>query len=353
MSLLAFGIRTRRREWSYVSRVELTRELKDAISESHLRKSFRLRKENPLLSRACGMAARLFDHGRDGFNTKLLSWTADTQKAMLLDMSVSGTFLKLITGGVTNASPAVYTSATHGFSNTDVLVVGGVLGNLSTNQTGLANSVATNTFQLQTLEGLTVAGSGAYVSGGYVIDLTQATFVAGILGARVGVDQILAGTTSSRGVANATSPITWPTVPAGNPAQAVIFYDAAGGSDATNRLIAFQDGKVRVRVDKAVLATETSVVVEPLRAQLWDGATGPAPVIFWSDGKSSTLAAAANQGDSALTITAQAAGGVSLGATADVTDFGGGLPVTPSGGNISFTIGTIYTETSPTGIYKL
>ena len=350
MNALAFGIRRRGR--TYASRIEITDSLRGALAESMDRRGHARRKSNPDLARAYSMSARLFDQGRNGFNTKLLSWTGDVIKAMLLDCSVSGTYLKLITG-VTNANPAVYTSNAHGFSNTDVIVVGGVGGNLSTNQLGLAAAVAANTFQLTTLEGLAVAGSAAYTAGGYALDLTQATFVAGILGTRVGVDQTLAGTTSSRGVASATSPITWPTVPAGNPAQAVVFYDAAGGSDATNRLIAWQDGKVRVRVDKAVLAADVTIVVEPLRAQLWDGVTGAAPVIYWSDGHSSTLNAAANQGDSALTITAQAAGGVALGSTADVSDFGGGLPVTPSGGNIAFNIGTIYFPTNPTGIYAL
>jgi len=352
MSALVFGFRRRGR--IYLGRAELSEAVKEAIAISHDRRAFEARRaRDSIRARAYGMAARLFDNGRDAFNTKTIGFTTDTIKALLLDCSAPGTYLKLITGGVTNANPAVYTSASHGFANNDVLVAGGIGGNLSANQTGLAASVATNTFQMTTLEGLAVAGSGAYTSGGYVIDLTQATFVAGILGNRVGTDQTLAGKTSSRGVANATSPITWPTVPAGNPVQAVVFYDAAGGSDASNRVIAWQDGKVRVRVDKAVVATDTSIVVEPLRGQLWDGATGPAPVIYWSDGHSSTLNAAANQGDSAITITSQAAGGVALGSTADVTTFGAGLPVTPSGGSIAFSIGTIYAPTNPTGIYVL
>lgn len=351
MSAIIIGIRRRGR--LYVSRFELTETLKGSLAESHDRRAFKARKDGNLgLGRAYGMAARLFDHGRDGFNTKLLSWTGDTQKALLLDTSSPGTWLKEITN-VTNTSPAVYTSASHGFSNTDVLVVGGVLGNLSANQTGLANSVATNTFQLQTLEGFNVNGSGTYTAAtGYVVDLTQATFVSGILGNRVGTDQTLTGTTSSRGVGSASSPITWPTVPAGNPAEAVIFYDAAGGTDATNRLIAWQDGKVRVITVGDTPLASTNINIQPLRAQIWDGVTGPAPVIWFSNGFSATLSAAANQGQDFLTVTSTGHD-IPDQSTADVTDFGGGLPVTPSGGNISFTIGTIYTETNPTGIYKL
>lgn len=296
------------------------------------------------------MSARLFDKGRDAFLNKVIGWTADTQKALLLDLSVAGTWNKLITG-VTNANPAVYTSNGHGFSNGDIIVNLGIGGNLSANQLGLVASVSANTYQMTTLEGLVVAGSAAYTSGGFAVNLTQAQFVAQILGNRVGTDQTLAGTSSTRGIANATSPFTWPTVPAGNPAQAVVLYDAAGGSDATNRLELWQDGKVRVVANTAVLATATTVLVEPLRAQLWDGSTGPAPVLSWSDGHTSTLAAAANQGDRSLTITAQAAGGVAIGSTAEAFDFGGGLPVTPSGGNISFTIGSILVV--GTGVFQL
>lgn len=295
-------------------------------------------------------SARLFDKGRDAFVEKLAGWTADVQKAMLLDLSVAGTYNKLITG-VTAASPAVYTSTAHGFSNGDLICVLGVGGTLTANQLGLAASVAANTFQLTTLEGAAVVGTGAYTSGGFAVNLTQAQFVAGILGNRVGTDQTLAATSSVKGIVTATSPITWPTVTAGNPVQAVVFYDAAGGADATNRLIAWQDGKVRVVVDQAVLAAATTIVIEPLRGQLWDGVTGAAPVLYWSDGHTSTLAAAANQGDRALTITSQAAGGVAIGSTAEMNVFGGGLPVTPSGGNISFTIGSILVV--GTGIFQL
>ena len=350
------GIRFRKGKLAYEARVTIHEGVREQLAESMDRRGSLLNRKsrNPLVGGAMQMSARLFDNGRNSFNTGGLNYTGDTIKAMLLDTSATGTFLKAITAA-SNANPVVYTSAAHGFSNNDVLVVGGIVGNLSANQSGLAVSVAANTFDLNTLDGngVAVQGSGAYVSGGYAVDLTQAVFVAGILGNRVGTDQTLAGKTSSRGIANATSPITWPNVPAGNPAQAVILYDAAGGSDAANRLIAWNDGKVRIKIQKAVVATDTTIIITPLTAQIWDGATGSAPVINWSDGHSSTLNAAANQGADSLTVTSQAAGGVALDSTADVTAFGAGLPVTPNGGNISLTIGTIYYPTLPTGLYVL
>jgi hypothetical protein len=351
---IVIGIRRKGRQ--YVSRIDLTDTMKGFVSESRNRRLSKMSKksQNPELARmlgVCGMAARLFDHGRDAFNTKLISWTGDTQKALLLDTTASGTWLKEITAA-TNASPVVYTSASHGFSNTDVLVVGGIGGNLSANQTGLAASVATNTFDLTTLEGQTVAGSAAYTAGGYAVDLTQATFVADILGNRVGTDPTISGTSSSKGIANATSPITWSTVPSGNAAQAVLFYDAAGGTDASNRLIGWQDGKIRVVTVGDTPSSSTTMKVQPIRAQLWDGSTGSAPVLWFSNGYSVTLNAAAVQGADSLTVTSTGHDIPDL-STAEGTDFGGGLPFTPSGGNFSFNIGTIYFPNTPTGIYVL
>ena len=347
-----FGIR--RNERIYVPRVPLDARMAAALEDSVDRRHHASRRRSSTarseIERAY-KAARLFDWGRDGFNTKALGWTSDTQKAMLLDTSLAGTWLKLVTGGVTNASPAVYTSAAHGFSNNDVVVAQNIGGNLSANQTGLATSVAAITLQLTTLEGQVVAGSAAYTAGGFLLNLTQAKFVADILGTRVGTDQTVAGTSSSKGVANATSPITWTAVPAGNPVW-LVFYDAAGGTDASNRLIAWQDGRVRVITVGDTPATSTTMKIQPLRAELWDGATGAAPVLWFSNGKSATLNAAALMGADSLTVTATANDIPDL-QTADVGGFGAGIPVTPGGGSISFTIGSIYAPLTPTGIYEL
>jgi hypothetical protein len=353
MSNQLFGIAKQRLVDAGMPRIYISRrvlaELND-FEESRARKKSFVRREREF--RACGMSARLFDTGRNAFNTKAISWTGDTQKALLLDMSATGTYVKVIST-VSNASPAVYTTTVaHGFSTGDVVVVTGVLGNLSTNQTGLVTSPSGSTFSMTTLEGQTIAGSAAYTSGGYCIDLTQAQFVSGILGNRVGTDQTLAGTTSSKGVANATTPITWPTVPSGNPAQAVVFYDAAGGSDATNQIIGWQDGKIRVITVGDTPLSSTSMKVQPLRAQLWDGSTGSAPVLWFSNGFSATLNAAAAQGADSLTVTSTGHDIPDL-QTADVIAFGAGLPVTPSGGNIAFNIGSIYAPLTPTGIYEL
>ena len=110
------------------------------------------------------MSGRMFDPGRHGFGEKLIGWVANNQKAALFDPTQPATWTREITN-VTNANPAVYTSAAHGFSNGDIILNGGIGGNLSANQLGRATAVAANTYQMLTLEGagIAVAGSGIYV----------------------------------------------------------------------------------------------------------------------------------------------------------------------------------------------
>jgi hypothetical protein len=355
MSAMLFGVRGPGRK-TYLARAEFNRDaLGDGVDRYHFkgrRKSSTLVDDIHKSHKLAGMSARLFDKGRNSFLTAGVSWTGDVQKAILVDCTTStGAAMKLVTGA-TNASPVVYTVTANGFSNNDVVVIGGILGNLSANQIGLVTAQATNTIDLTTLEGGTIAGSGAYTSGGYAFDLTLAQFVSDILGTRIGTDPTVAGTSASKGIANATSPITWSTVPSGNPGQAIFLYDNAGGSDSTNHLIAFQDGKVRVITVGDTPAASTTMKVQPLKGQLWDGATGSAPVIAFSNGKTATLNASAAQGADSITVTSTA-NDIPDASTAEVTVFGSGLPVTPSGGNISFNIGSIYYPLTPTGLFVL
>jgi hypothetical protein len=63
--------------------------------------------------------------------------------------------------GATNASPIVITSAAHGRSNGDIVVIRDVHGNLAANTTATVANVTANTFELSG-----VAGNGNYISGG-------------------------------------------------------------------------------------------------------------------------------------------------------------------------------------------
>ena len=72
----------------------------------------------------------------------------------------------------TNTSPIVYTTGVaHGLHNGDRVFVNDVAGNLAANTSGLPYVVTTGTtftFQVQTLSGAPVNGSGGYGGGGYV-----------------------------------------------------------------------------------------------------------------------------------------------------------------------------------------
>ncbi|MDV6028911.1 MAG: hypothetical protein F9B45_02130 [Phycisphaera sp. RhM] len=68
--------------------------------------------------------------------------------------------------GATMASPLVITSAGHGLSNGDVIIISGVEGNTNANGTFQVAGVTTNTFQLETLTGTAVIGNKAHVRGG-------------------------------------------------------------------------------------------------------------------------------------------------------------------------------------------
>jgi len=298
------------------------------------------------------MSGRMFDLGRYGFGEKMLGWVANNQSAALFDPTQPAPFTKEITN-VTNANPAVYTSAAHGAANGDIILVGGVLGNLSVNQLGRATAVTTNTFQMLTLEGagMNVAGSGAYVSGGYMINLTQAEFVSDVIvgNGRVGTDASITSRTDVGGVFSSAN-FTWTTVSPDYPGQlvaAIIFYDAAGGSDATNRLVAINDGKLQVVCNTNANSSDTVVLVEPLVAGIPSGTQ-----IWFSNGQSATTTAAALQGDRTLTVSALS-GAIPAGHQADVTATAAGLPFLPSGGNVNFTVPVLWYPGLPTAIMAL
>ena len=89
---------------------------------------------------------------------------------------------KTITG-ITQANPGVVTSAAHGYSNGDTVVITGVVGMTQVNNKRFkVASVATNTFQLQDIDGNNVNTTSytAYTSGGianrvYTLTTTYAT----------------------------------------------------------------------------------------------------------------------------------------------------------------------------------
>lgn len=271
------------------------------------------------------MSSRLIDKAREGFLEGAFDFVGGLIKAMLVDVQMPDVAIRPVTGA-TNASPIVVTSAGHGFANGDTVIVGGIVGNLAANGTWTIANVTTDTFALQTCEGLTSTGSGAYASGGYAVNLTVGDMLDDYDAGRVGTDVTLSSKTNVLGVADAAD-ATFAAV-VGNPVAGILLYESSG-VPSTSRAILWIDGKVRVVCAATALAGATSLPVARLEAGIPSGAT-----LVFSNGASATLSAAATAGDRSLTVSALAAN-VTAGATADVTHTGANLPVTPNGGSIT------------------
>lgn len=283
------------------------------------------------------MSARFFTKGL------VLAATADsaagdttaTFKAGLIRPATGDTALKIITAA-TNATPVNITSTAHGFTNGDIVIIGGILGNLSANGTFKVANVAANTFDLQTLDGVSVVGSGAYTSGGWAVNISLGAFLVDIDGCSVGTDQTLASVTQALGAINATNP-SWTAVAdpgAGVTGDviAVVYYKSTGAA-GTSPLIAINDGRIRVVCAANAAAAATTLAVEKL-----DGPIPNGTVLVFSNGLSVTLTAVAAENDRTLTVSALGGAGVAAGHAADVYTTSAGLPVHPNGGNISLTL---------------
>src|SRR5215472_9046136 len=108
-------------------------------------------------------------------------------------MSSTAGKIYLVTAA-SNATPIVLTvSSTTGITAGDILVVGGVGGNLAANGTWQAGTVTGTTVQLLTkLDANNSTGSAAYTSGGWIIDLSSASTLSDISANSVGTDVTLA-----------------------------------------------------------------------------------------------------------------------------------------------------------------
>lgn len=185
------------------------------------------------------MSNALFEKGREGFlgpASGQINWANDTIKAVLVDLN---DIAKTVTGA-TNATPIVVTATAHGFSNGDVVMISGVLGNTAANGRFRIANVTTNTFELTSYAaGANVAGNGSYTSGGLAYNLTVNDNLDDITaGARIATSSALASKTVTNGVADAAD-VTWSAV-SGDPSEVVIIYKDTG-VESTSRLIAYID----------------------------------------------------------------------------------------------------------------
>jgi hypothetical protein len=275
------------------------------------------------------MANALLEKGREGFLDGTLDWDTNTFKAILLDLNTADTGIKAITGA-TNATPIVVTATSHGFTNGDIVLVGGVGGNLAANGVWAITGVATNTFNLtDPITGTNVVGSAAYTSGGYAVCLGPSAsgdnlddFDAAIVGSAV----TLTSPTVTSGVADAAD-ITFTSV-TGATVEAILIYKDTGTA-STSRCAVIIDGRHIVTCAAQAASSATTVAVERLSAGIPNGT-----VLTFSNGASATLSALANAGDRTVTVSALAAI-ITAGSRADAPATGAGLPVTPNGGSIT------------------
>jgi hypothetical protein len=293
------------------------------------------------------MAMALFERGREGFLGGTLDWDTQTFAAALIDTGTADVGIKAITGA-TNATPIVITATAHGFSNGDIVSVEGVLGNLAANGLWVIASVAANTFALtDPVSGANAVGSAAYTSGGYAVCLGPSAsgdnwddFDAALVGSLV----TLTSPTITSGIADAAD-VTFPTV-SGATVEAVAILRNTG-TPATSTMVAWQDGRHIVTCAAQAASSATTVAVERLQAAIPNST-----VLTFSNGASATLSALANAGDRTLTVTALAAI-ITAGSRASAPQTASGLPVTPNGGNIVWTLPATGPWGASPGVFKL
>lgn len=161
----------------------------------------------------------------------------DTMKLALLNRATMDQAKAI--SAATNATPIVVTSNSHGYANGDVIVIGGVLGNTAANGKFIVASQTTNTFALTAYPaGTNVAGSGAYTSGGYALNLSTVEFYGDVDAGVVGTPQTLASVTTTNAALDAAD-ATFTAVSGAVVDIGVIYKDT--GSAATSPLLHFED----------------------------------------------------------------------------------------------------------------
>lgn len=275
------------------------------------------------------MSNILFKTGKQNIGSKAMNLASggDTLKATLLNMSTAAGKITLISSS-TNATPIVVTTSTaHGYSNGDIVVIGGHTTNTAANGTWKISAASGSVFSLTTLlDGNNSTGNGVGGATGWAIDITSGATLADVSGNTNGTDATLATQTLTGDVFNAAA---WTyTGLSATQVSATAIYD----NTASNDLIAFIDGRLQIYVVTQANSTATTIAVQRLAAALPNGS-----VIVFSNGASATLTAQANIGDTSLTVSSLAAN-VTRQSTADVYTLGVGLPMTPgAGGSLQFT----------------
>jgi len=164
----------------------------------------------------------------------------DDIRLVLIDLGdIVGTHCRVITAA-TNASPAVCTSASHGFSNGDVVSISGATGNTNINGLRVIASQATNTFQLTDINGTAINGNGTFGGTCYAVNLTTIDFYDDIVAGLVGS---MSSALTSKNTDNGRfdfADVTFSSV-TGDPSEAVFLINNTPGTNATKHIIAIDD----------------------------------------------------------------------------------------------------------------
>jgi|CXWL01.1.fsa_nt_gi hypothetical protein len=185
---------------------------------------------------ASGDTGAFYLLGLEGFTKASIDFINANMKFLLMDKDDVGAWCRAITGA-TNATPIVVTATAHGWSNGDWVLIGGVGGNTNANGLFKIANVTANTFELtHQLTGANIAGSGAYTSGGYALNMSVPQFIGDLAAAGiVARTSNLASKTAVAGVIDAADP-TFSAV-TGDVSEVIILAKDTG-SDATSPLVA-------------------------------------------------------------------------------------------------------------------
>ncbi len=280
------------------------------------------------------MPNALFESGRNAFAAGTCNWAtgkggSGAIQAALITTTSYTTGIKQVSGATTGAGAAAVACTSHGFTNGDIVVIGGVGGTTTANGLWVVEGQTTNAFNCYDYyTGAQATFVGAYTSGGWALNLgpsasgaTWASFSANLVGAGVA----LTGNAEAQGVVSAST-LTFPNV-SGSAVTGIILLATASSVSGTlagsDIPIAWIDGQMIVTA-AAAIASATTLPVERLA-----GPVASATVLAFSDGNTATLSAPAT---------------------------GSGLPVTPNGGNISVTWDTVVQPGAGVdhyGIFKL
>lgn len=273
------------------------------------------------MNRFCGLGAERLAGAGD--------WVAMNARGTLLDLSVADTHVKAITG-VSTATPAVVTvGSTTGWLADHEVAIYGVGGTLNVNQTFKIKVVVNGTtFSLKTLQdGLDVAGTGTYTSGGVAVNLSMLDNLVDINAGRVGSDATVNSKTQALGNLGCAA-ISW-TAFSGN-FTALLISELITDDTDSNPLI-WIDGRVKITVAAAASTSATSVAIERASAPVPNGT-----VIRMSNGINVTLTSAIVAGDRTMACSALS-GGIAVGHEGEAYKTNPGFPGTSSGSSFSLT----------------